>query len=167
MPVPRIYVDTSVLGGCFDAEFELWSNGLMDDFRAGRFRPVLSEVTAAEVVDAPPQVREVHDELLSMEAQIITVGSEVLALMRAYEDRAILPPRFRNDMLHIALATAAEVDVLVSWNFRHIVRLDKINAFNLVNHDQGYNALSIYSPREVTTYEQQNDSHNSNGTSDS
>ena len=43
----RIYVDTSVIGGCFDAEFVTWSNALMRDFRAKRLVPVLSDVTAA------------------------------------------------------------------------------------------------------------------------
>ena len=55
-------------------------------------------------------------------------------------------------MLHIALATVAEVDVLVSWNFRHIVRLDKIRLFNALNLAQGYRSLSIYSPREVMSH---------------
>lgn len=64
----------------------------------------------------------------------------------------MLGPRFRNDMLHIALATVAEVDVLVSWNFRHIVRLDKIQQFNGINLELGYKTVAIYSPREVTTY---------------
>jgi hypothetical protein len=50
MKILRIYVDTSVIGGCFDAEFALWSNGLMQDFRLGTFRPVLSEVIAAEIL---------------------------------------------------------------------------------------------------------------------
>ena len=58
-------------------------------------------------------------------------------------------------MLHIALATIADVDVLVSWNFRHIVRLDKIRLFNAVNIEQGYKPVSIYSPREVISYEQE------------
>jgi len=57
-------------------------------------------------------------------------------------------------MLHIAIATVAEVDVLVSWNFRHIVRLDKIRLFNAVNLELGYKQLTIYSPREVATYGQ-------------
>lgn len=60
----RIYIDTSVLGGCFDVEFAEWSNGLIGDFRAGRLMPVLSDMTAAEVVDAPAQVRELHQEML-------------------------------------------------------------------------------------------------------
>ena len=56
-------------------------------------------------------------------------------------------------MLHIAIATIAEADVLVSWNFQHIVRLDKIRQFNSVNIELGYKQLTIYSPREVASYE--------------
>lgn len=59
-------------------------------------------------------------------------------------------------MLHIAIATIAEVDVVVSWNFRHIVRLEKIRFFNGVNLELGYKPLSIYSPREVATYGKEN-----------
>ena len=58
-------------------------------------------------------------------------------------------------MLHIAIATVAEVDVLVSWNFRHIVRLDKIRLFNGINLQLGYKPLTIYSPREVATHGQE------------
>lgn len=80
------------------------------------------------------------------------MSPEALELVAAYEARAILGPRYRNDLLHIALATVAAVDVLVSWNFRHIVRLDRIQLFNEVNTALGRGALTIYSPREVTTY---------------
>jgi len=150
----RIYVDTSVLGGCFDPEFEMWSNGLIDDFRKGRFRLVLSDVTAAEIEHAPEPVRELHAELLSI-AELLPVREEALDVLAAYERHGILSPRFRNDMLHIALATIAEVDVLVSWNFRHVVRLDKIQKFNGANLELGYKTLAIYSPREVTTHERE------------
>jgi len=151
MKKPRIYVDTSVIGGCFDPEFELWSNELVEDFRQGRFALVLSDVTATEIEPAPRVVRELHSELLSI-AEILTVTEEASAVLAAYEEHKVLGPRFRNDMLHIALATVAAVDVLVSWNFRHIVRLDKMQQFNGVNLELGYRALAIYSPREVTTY---------------
>jgi len=67
----------------------------------------------------------------------------------------VLGSQFRNDMLHIALATIAQVDVLVSWNFQHIVRLDKIQQFNGINLELGYKSLAIYSPREVTTHERE------------
>lgn len=51
------------------------------------------------------------------------------------------------------MATIAEVDVLVSWNFKHIVHLNKIRLFNAVNLEQGYRSIEIYSPRAVTTYD--------------
>ena len=152
MAGPRIYVDTSVLGGCFDAEFASWSNGLMEDFRRGALRAVLSDVTAEEIGRAPATVQAVHQELVSLGAELVGVSPEVLQLVAAYETRAILGPRYRNDLLHIALATVAAVDVLVSWNFRHIVRLDRIQLFNEVNAALGRGPLTIYSPREVTTY---------------
>ena len=148
----RIYVDTSVIGGCFDAEFSSWSRGLMQDFRLGTFRPVLSEVTAAEIRPAPEPVRLQYAELLSADAEMIDVNDESLDLMDAYQTREVLAPRFRNDMLHIALATVADVDVLVSWNFRHVVRLEKIRLFNAINLELGYKSIQIRSPREVTTY---------------
>ena len=55
-------------------------------------------------------------------------------------------------MAHIALATVAAVDAVVSWNFKHIVRLEKIRLFNAVNVESGYRALSILSRSEVATY---------------
>ena len=152
MTGPRIYVDTSVLGGCFDVEFSTWSNGLVEDFRRGLLRAVLSDVTAEEIGRAPATVQAVHQELVSLGAELVSVSAEVLQLVAAYEARAILGPRYRNDLLHIALATVAAVDVLVSWNFRRIVRLDRIRLFNEVNIALGRGALTIYSPREVTTH---------------
>lgn len=150
----RVYVDTSVFGGCFDPEFAEWSNALMDDFRLGRCALVVSDVTVGEVAAAPEPVRELFSELLEM-ADDLAVTDEALELLRAYESRGILAQRFRNDMLHVAIATVAEVDVVVSWNFRHIVRLDKIRLFNAVNLELGYKPLTIYSPREVATYGQE------------
>lgn len=149
----RIYVDTSVIGGCFDVEFVTWSDALIRDFRAKRLIPVLSDVTAAEIAAAPAAVRVLHQELLGLSGGVLPVTKAVLALVAAYEARRILPKRFAADLTHIALATIAEVDAIVSWNFKHIVRLEKIRLFNAVNIELGYRALSIVSPREVTTYE--------------
>jgi hypothetical protein len=112
---------------------------------------VLSDVTAAEIEHAPEPVRELHGESLSI-GEILAVTEEVLAVLAAYESHGVLGTRFRNDMLHIALATVGEVDVLVSWNSRHIVRLDRIQQFNGINPELDYKTLAIYSPSEVTTY---------------
>ena len=88
--------------------------------------------------------------------ELIRVDEEAVSLVQGYVERSVLGQRFMNDMLHIALASIAEVDVLVSWNFKHIVRLDKIRLFNAVNIEQGYKPLTIYSPREVISHATEN-----------
>jgi len=84
---------------------------------------------------------------------VLPITPKVLDLVAAYEDRTILAAKYATAMRHIALATVADVDALVSWNFRHIVRLEKIRLVNAVNVELGYRALNILSPREVTTHE--------------
>ena len=152
MPIPRVYLDTSVVGGCFDREFAVWSLALMDDFRAGRFRPLLSALLAAELENAPPDVRALHQELVGLAEPALALGSEAFELADRYGAHRIVPERYRNDMLHIALATVGDADIVVSWNFRHIVRFDKIRQFNAVNLEAGYKPIAIHSPREVSTY---------------
>ncbi len=152
MKVQRIYIDTSVIGGCFDEEFAPWSNGLIKDFQQGRFKPVVSEVVSAEIDDASEVVREKYGEILSLGAETLLITPQAQELADVYQARNVLSPKFYDDGLHIALASVAEVDVLVSWNFKHIVHLDKIRLFTAVNLELGYRPLQIYSPREVTHY---------------
>lgn len=154
MRIPRVYLDTSVIGGCFDVEFSRWSNALMRDLGRGMLRPVISEIVAGEIGSAPENVQDKLQEILSLEPEVLAVTPESLEIVAAYSGHGILPPRFRNDMLHIALATVADVDVLVSWNFKHIVRLDKIRVYNAVNLELGYRPLQILSPREVASDEE-------------
>jgi hypothetical protein len=149
MKVQRVYLDTSVVGGCFDPEFARWSNALMQNFRHGVLFPLLSDLLAAEINDAPEAVRSLYQELLTINPVILTVTQEVLDLADQYQQRGILTSKYYDDGLHIALATISESDVLVSWNFKHIVHFDKIRRFTAVNLEQGYKPLAIYSPREV------------------
>ncbi len=117
-----------------------------------RYRAVVSEVVATELEPAPDGVKAKWDEILGLKPEFLEVTEEVTAVATEYVERAALPLKFYNDLLHIALATVADVDVLVSWNFKHIVRLEKIRVFNGVNLELGYKQLQIYSPREVTSY---------------
>jgi len=82
MKAGRIYVDTSVLGGCFDVEFAEWSNGLVEDFRRGVFRPVLSDLTAIEVASAPARVQDLHREVVTL-GEVIAATEEVVTLVKA------------------------------------------------------------------------------------
>ncbi len=63
----RVYIDTSVIGGCFDDEFALWSNGLLQDFKKGHFEPVISTLTAEEILNAPENVRKVFQQFTDLE----------------------------------------------------------------------------------------------------
>lgn len=145
----RVYLDTSVIGGCFDPEFARWSNALVRDFRERYFAPVVSTVVSAEIALAPAFVQERYAEILGLGAEVLeqTVSSDALATR--YLERGIVPGRYEADALHIALATVEQVDLLVSWNFKHIVRFDRIRLFNAVNREMGYKEIEIYSPREV------------------
>jgi len=153
MKVLRVYIDTSVVGGCFDEKFSLWSNRLVADFQSGRYVPVVSAMVATELELAPEAVRAKFDEILQLEPEFLDLTEEAAALARVYFEHGALLLKFQNDLLHIALATVANVDVLVSWNFKHIVRLEKIRIFNAVNLELGYKALQIHSPQEVATNE--------------
>ena len=128
-------------------------NALMKDIGSGLFRGVTSEIVEAEIAEAPIIVREQFIKFLNLNPEVLKINAEAIGLVDIYLEHEILAERFRNDMLHIALSTIADVDILVSWNFRHIVRYDKIRQFNAVNLEQGYHGLNIYSPREVTSYE--------------
>ncbi len=147
-----LYVDTSVIGGCYDQEFQEWSNGLLIDIKAGKFSLFLSELSDAEAQDAPEEVRTIYLEFRNCANRILELSAEVIGLADAYLNHGILTPNYRNDARHIALATVAGVDVLVSWNFKHVVHFEKIQKFNAVNIEMGYKPILIFSPREVTTY---------------
>lgn len=152
MKKTRIYVDTSVIGGCFDPEFEKWSNGLFRDFHVGTFLPVISDVVDAELEEAPSDVRDKYAELLALEPEFVHLTQEASDLADCYLKDKIVSKNYVDDALHIAIATVSLVDILVSWNFRHIVHYGKIRQFNAVNLRCGYNLIQIYSPREVTSY---------------
>ena len=152
MKTQRIYIDTSVIGGCFDEEFAPWSNGLMKDFRIGILRPVMSDVVSSEIEPAPREVREKYDELRRYNAEFAEATDEALALADMYQRRQIVSPNYYDDSLHVAVATICEADVIVSWNFKHIVHFEKIRRFNAVNQEFGYRQIEIRTPREVTHY---------------
>lgn len=147
-----IYVDTSVIGGCCDQEFQEWSNGILKDFQAGTFKLLLSELIDAEIEDAPEEVKKIYVKFRHCTDTIISLSSEAIELAEAYLKHKILTPNYRDDARHIAIATVAGADLVVSWNFKHIVHFEKIQKFNAVNIELGYKPISIYSPREVTIH---------------
>ena len=145
----RVYIDTSVAGGCFDEEFARDSKALFEKFHGGAMIAVISETMLRELAEAPKEVQEVVRRLPDDSAEIVPESQEAIALAEAYLAAGAVSRSFSLDALHIAIATTARAHVLVSWNFRHIVNLRRIRAYNSVNIREGYPPLEIRSPTEV------------------
>ena len=146
---PRIYTDTSVIGGCLDVKYERASRLLMHAFERGEATMVLSELTALELLSAPAAVRAVAGRIPDAHREHVAMTAEAALLADRYVEAGAIGDANRIDARHIALATVNHVSVLVSWNFRHIVNLWRIRAYNAVNLRAGYSMREIRTPREV------------------
>lgn len=145
----KVYVDTSVFGGCFDIEFEEWSNRLMEEFRLGLKIVVISDLTLRELEEASLNVRNLVEKIPEEYREFVILNDEARKLARHYIEEGVASEEHLVDAQHIAIATVSRVDVLVSWNFGHIVNLTWIRLYNSVNLKYGYPLLEIRSPREV------------------
>ena len=145
----RIYIDTSVIGGCFDKEFKEWSDKLFDEFRIGNKIAVISDITLDELSFSRLEVRIHLDTIPNNFKEYILNDEESEELADLYIKEKAVTQKSHEDALHIAIATINKVDVLVSWNFKHIVNLDRIRKYNAVNLMNGYSMLEIRNPREI------------------
>ncbi len=151
----RVYADTSVFGDCFDEEFAKESNLFFSMIKADIFTLVVSTITLAELRNAPEQVRNVLAELPQKNIETIEFNEEIAHLRDSYLAAGILKPESISDAEHIASASVADVDFVVSWNFKHIVHFDKIAAYQAINLINGYKEIRIYSPKEVVENEEE------------
>lgn len=149
----RIYTDTSAIGGCLDEEFRDGSLRLFDAFEKGEATIVVSDLTRLELERAPAAVRAVLDRVPPGVLEEVEFTREAEELSEQYIAGGVIGASMRLDARHIATATVHRADVLVSWNFKHIVNLPRIHGYNSVNLRLGYPMLEIRSPREVILYE--------------
>ena len=147
----RVYVDTSVIGGCRDAKFAFESRALIEMARRGELALVLSDLLFQELEDAPPDVVAVLADLSPDAYVLVSTTDEAELLRQQYMAAKILPPASEDDALHVAIATVCKADLIVSWNFKHFVHVEKIRQFNAVNLVEGYQSIDIRSPREVVS----------------
>ena len=145
----RVYFDTSVLGGCFDREFQEASRQLVRAAYTQKILPLLSEILLRELTEAPANVRQLLARLMQGDVERLEVNDSAVGLHEAYLSAGIVPPRYADDALHVALATMARADVLVSWNFKHLVNPVRVRAFNGVNIAQGYGPIIIMTPSDI------------------
>ena len=151
----RVYADTSVFGGCFDDEFADDSKRFFAAIKAGKFTLIVSATTLAELQRAPDYVRKVLADLPSDAIETTEFSNDIYELRDAYLKAGILKPENKSDAEHIACASVAEVDFVLSWNFRHIVHFEKIAGYQAVNLMNGYKQIRIYSPKEVVQSEEE------------
>jgi len=149
--VQRFYFDTSVFGGIFDEEFETESQLLFDMVHNGIVRCVYSELSEKELQNAPERVKAFFQELNSAQVERIQITEECYQLAKMYIDEKVVGHTSFDDCLHIAAATLNKVDILVSWNFKHIVNIFRIRGYNSVNLKLGHGTLEIRSPREIVS----------------
>ena len=149
----RIYIDTSVFGGYFDEEFSEHTIPLFDRIKNEEFILLFSTITQDELDNAPEKVKELVRSLKTENTEFIDTTDEVVDLATEYITERVVGQTSFADCLHIALATINRADFLVSWNFKHIVNIEKIKGYNSINIKKGYRQLEIRSPREFVKYE--------------
>ncbi|MCD6394224.1 MAG: type II toxin-antitoxin system VapC family toxin [Planctomycetes bacterium] len=144
----RVYADTSVFGGVFDEEFETASKVLFDAIKKGSFKLITSELVREEIQVAPKKVLDIFEEFLVI-AEIAEITDSALQLQQSYIEAGIVSEKYATDAMHVALATVSSADLIVSWNFKHIVNFQKIPLYNAVNALNRFAEIAIYSPLEV------------------
>jgi predicted nucleic acid-binding protein len=149
----RFYFDTSVFGGVYDTEFEKATLQLFEWVKSGQVVCVYSDLTESELVNAPERVRRYFKNLPQENMERIVVSDEIIELAGKYIDEKVVGETSFDDCLHIATATIHKADLLVSWNFKHIVNVYRIRGYNSVNLKMNYIALEIRSPKEIVQYE--------------
>lgn len=148
----RIYIDTSIVGGYFDEEFKEATIKLFERLENGEIIFVVSDLLDLELINAPQQVREHLFKYPADKFQRIELTEEAIKLADTYIDAKVVGKTSLEDCRHIALATIHKVDVLASWNFKHIVNLDRIKGYNSVNLRLGYSMIEIRSPKDLVNY---------------
>jgi predicted nucleic acid-binding protein len=147
--IQRFYIDTSVIGGVFDTEFEEHSIILMEKIKLGQIKAVISEVTESEIMKARKEIRDYYTSLPKSRIEFVDITEDAVLLADNYIKEKVVGKTSRNDCLHIGIATTNRVDILVSWNFKHIVNIYRIRGYNSVNIKLGFPTLEIRSPKDI------------------
>ena len=148
-----IYVDTSVFGGKFDEEFKYWTKRFFEKAIESNVKLLKSEIVDDELNGAPDFVQEFASSVPEKNVQLVELSEEAIWLSEQYIHEYVVGKSSRADTFHIAIATIYKADLLVSWNFKHIVNIERIQGYNAVNLKNGFQTLEIRNPREAFDYE--------------
>jgi len=146
--VRTLYLDTSVVGGYFDVQYQKETRRLWELWKLGRYRFVSSVVVEEEIEPAPEQVRRLYAHTFPESSRLPLTLAEI-ELARLYVEGGVVTPKYLSDARHVAVCSVAAISHLVSWNFRHLVNVDREAGFNAINLLQGYAPIRIVSPLEL------------------
>ena len=145
----RIYLDTSVIGGVFAKVFSTDTRPMFDHVINKKATIIVSTLLEAELLRAPFHVRDFLKLLPKSQIEKVELTGEAMKLADSYILEKVVGKTSLIDCQHIAIATTCRADVLASWNFKHIVNLEKIRGYNSINLKHGYPLLEIRSPKEI------------------
>ena len=151
MKKTKLYLDTSVPSFLFaddspekrEVTIQFW-----DILKIGLYNIVISDILLTEISRSEvPSSQQLEDKLAEIILEIVSVNEDIYSLAQKYIDEGIIPQKYQDDALHIALATYSEADALISWNFKHMVNLKTIRGVNGINRMLGFKELEILTPQ--------------------
>ena len=155
MRIPKVYLETTIFNYNFaddTPEKQQENLRLFDDIKNGLFEPYTSTIVIDELLKAVDPKRIKMFQLISeYDISVLPATNEINELAEEYIHSKIIPEKYIDDAKHIACATIYDMDIIVSWNFKHIVKRKTIIMTEQVNLMQGYKKIEIYSPAEVTS----------------
>jgi len=146
--IKRVYVDGCAVGGLFN-QYTEQSKPFWSAVQNGEIVIIASDVLESEIVRAPQCVRDFFNSLPESQIERIASTEESNALAKRYVAENVVGPTSLDDCRHIAMATLVHADVLVSWNFKHVVNVRRIRGYNGINMKLGYPQIDIRTPYEV------------------
>ena len=153
MKIPKIYFDTSIfnfaLAEDVPAEREITLK-LLDEVKSGKYEVFISEVVIGEINRAPQaKAVKLRDCIKKINPEELTLDDNAQALAKEYIEKGVIPSKYEDDAFHIAIASVNNLDIIVSWNFTHIVKLKTRREVAVINTLMGYKPIEICSPQEV------------------
>jgi hypothetical protein len=130
-------------------EFKEYSNKLLEEFKQGKNKMMLSNLVGDELIEAMEEIKNKVIQVPFIHTIYTKTPSKAYALAWTYIVEKILREEDHTDALHIATATLQGADILASWNFKHIVNKGKIPVFNKINIERGFRTIKIKTPREI------------------
>ena len=149
----KLYLDTSVLGAIFDTEpvgRKEITQLFFQTVRKRRDTLYASDLVLEEIDRAPDRVRfSLMTLVREFQPFVLSESRESLSLAQEYVAARVIPASSRDDARHVAIATLAGSEALVSWNFRHLVNLKRKRLVHSVNIRLGHPLIELVSPEEV------------------